>query len=62
MRFVINALAQIETVEPLLPAAKGTREIGSRVPEQLIINHRSAKITAEAAGWDEALVSVLSAT
>jgi hypothetical protein len=61
MRVVVNALAKIETVEPLAPAAKGTREIGSPVPEQLISNHRSAKITVAAAELDEALVWALSA-
>ena len=60
---LIGVIAKLQLIHrPLLVrAAKGTREIGSRVPEQLIIDYRSAKITAEAAGWDEALVSVRSA-
>jgi hypothetical protein len=61
MRVVVNALAKIETVEPPVSAAKGTREIGSRVPEQLIINHRSANIRVAAAELDETLVWALSA-
>jgi hypothetical protein len=38
---------------------EGTREVRSRVPKQLITDHRSTSLTAEAAASDEALAWVL---
>ena len=52
----LNALAEIRLRGLAFSRAWGTREICSRVPKQLITDHRSTSLTVGAAESDEAAV------